>query len=150
MDQNNANQGLAETLNSFKIKIIYAQSKEETVIDVTTEFPIEVLAEDITNHLKSGVFGYLQDTKMILIPANQVLRVEISNFDYIDSIDSTEVDDCKVAIIKFLTKANNTKRLTPKLGFKPPVIKLAAQQLVEENKITPVSWGKYSVVLKNI
>lgn len=146
-NQTSINSDSAEALNSFKVKIIYATLKEETIIDITTEFPMEALAEDITSHLKSGVFGYLQDTKMILIPTNQILRIEICNVDYIETIDETEIENCKITAIKFLTNSVGAKRLTPKLGFKSSVIKVAAQQLVEENKIKPVSWGKYSLII---
>ena len=142
----NSESSIDQPVNSFKIKIVYAHTKDEILIDVNTEFPIDALASDITSHLKSGVFGYVQNEKMILIPTNQILKLEIVPSQYTEEVNETEITDCKIKICNFLEKENKPKRLTKKLGYRDEVIKLAAQQLVEEDKIKLVSWGKYKLI----
>lgn len=137
-----------ESANIFIVKIVYANRKEEISIEINTDLSMDALAETISSHITAGVFGFSQNEKMILIPSSQVLRIEICNVDYVEPVDEVEIEDCMVAVIKFLTDSTGAKRLTSKLGFKPDVLKLATQRLVEDKKIKLVSWGKYSLVTK--
>lgn len=136
---------LSEVVNSFKIKISYAYRKADTVIDVNTDLSMDNLVSDLTIHLKSGVFGYAQENRMVLIPTNQILKLEVIPSSQDTIFDAEKISECKNKIMGFLESetCKNPKRFLQKIGYQSDIIELALIELIEETKITGASWGKY-------